>query len=201
MALKAGLLGAGIAIAVVLAGLAVPKDRSWFRSWIGGHAGGLPVAAPAAPPDRLDAPALPAYVMNMGGGDIDVSAQIPGDPMGPPVIADPGSRLEIAVRGELEVENRVHVKLYWRMGDQLQRWRPSGQYGPFSTFRYRGAAEAPFGKGRGDIVVIVSPFPDIPDVVHPSWLGKPPRHWQIMRQPVIWRTAGAATSPAAKDAG
>ena len=125
--------------------------------------------------------------MNMAGGDIDLHAGDGGDPMGPPVIANPGARLEVAVRAEVEVKAQVHVKLFWRKQAQLKRWQPSGQLGPFSTYRYRGSGEAPFGKGRGDIVAIVSPIADIPDVIPASWLAHPPRHWQVMRQPVIWQ--------------
>jgi hypothetical protein len=147
------------------------------------------VADPAPPIDRPDVPTLPPYIMNMAGGDIDINAADPKDPMGPPVIANPGARLEFSVRGELEVKIRVHVKLFWRMKDRLARWQPSVQYGPFSTYRYRGSGEAPFGPGRGDLVAIVSPFADIPDVIHAAWLSRPPRHWQILRQPVVWQRA------------
>jgi hypothetical protein len=129
--------------------------------------------------------------MNMAGGEIDLHSADGTDPMGPPVIADWGARLEVAVRGELEVKHKVTVRLYWRKGDRLQRWQPSEQYGPFSTFRYRGTGEVPFGPGRGDLVVIVSPFDDIPDQVHAAWLAHPPRHWQVLRQPVVWRAHGA----------
>jgi hypothetical protein len=150
--------------------------------------------APVVPPppaNRNDAPVLPGYVMNMAGGDIDLHSASGHDPMGPPVIADHGARLEVAVRGEREVKQKVFVRLYWRKGDRLQRWRPSEQYGPFSTFRYRGTGEVPFGVGLGDLVVVVSPFDDIPDQVHAAWLAHPPRHWQVMRQPVVWRAHGA----------
>jgi hypothetical protein len=152
-----------------------------------------PPAVPPPPADRSDAPPLPGYVLNMAGGDIDLNSATGNDPMGPPVIADHGARLEVAVRGELEVKQKVFVRLFWRKGDRLQRWLPSEQYGPFSTFRYRGTGEVPFGAGRGDLVVIVSPFDDIPDQVHAAWLTHPPRHWQIMRQPVVWRAHGTSS--------
>jgi hypothetical protein len=168
-----GAAGAGIVIAA--------------RARVGANAEANARAEPPQPPDRPDAPPLPAYVMNMAGGDIDLHSATPGDPMGPPIIANPGARLEFAVRGELEVKIRVHVKLFWRKGAQMVRWKPGVQYGPFSTYRYRGTGEAPFGKGRGDLIAIVSPFGDIPDVVHAGWLLHPPRHWQIMRQPVVWQ--------------
>ena len=155
---------------------------------IGGRTARAPIAVDPPPPAaRRDAPALPAYVMNMAGGDIDLHAATAGDPMGPPIIATPGARLEFAVRAEIEVKIRVHVKLFWRKGDRLARWQPSAQYGPFSTYRYRGTGEAPFGKGVGDLIAIVSPYPDIPDTVFASWLKRPPQHWQIMRQPVVWQ--------------
>jgi hypothetical protein len=155
---------------------------------IGGRTTRAPTAIDPPPPaDRPDAPVLPAYVMNMAGGDIDLHAATPGDPMGPPIIANPGARLEFAVRAEVEVKIRVHVKLFWRKGDQLARWQPSAQYGPFSTYRYRGAGESPFGKGVGDLIALVSPYPDIPDTIYKSWLTRPPRHWQILRQPVVWQ--------------
>jgi hypothetical protein len=155
---------------------------------VGGRAARAPTAVdPPPPPDRPDAPVLPPYIMNMAAGDIDLHAAKPGDRMGPPIIANPGARLEFSVRAEVEVKIRVHVKLFWRMGDRLARWQPSGQYGPFSTYRYRGTGEAPFGKGLGDLIAIVSPYSDIPDTIFASWLAHPPRHWQIMRQPVIWQ--------------
>jgi hypothetical protein len=155
---------------------------------VGGRAPKMPIPVTPSPPlDRPDAPPLPPYILNMAGGEIDINGAIPGDPMGPPIIATPGARLEFAVRAEIEVKIRVHVKLFWRKGEQLARWQPGVQYGPFSTFRYRGTGEAPFGKGRGDLVAIVSPYPDIPDTIYTEWLARPPRHWQIMRQPVIWQ--------------
>jgi hypothetical protein len=172
-------VGAALAAVVGLATLALVLWR-WPKVE-------APVPPPPPPADRFDVPPLPPYIMNMAGGDIDIHAATPGDPMGPPVIADEGARLEVAVRAELEVKIRVHVKLFWRMVDQLRRWQPSGQYGPFSTYRYRGTGEMPFGPGKGDLVVIVSPVADIPDEIHASWLSHPPRHWQVMRQPVVWR--------------
>lgn len=183
IALAAGLLVAGVTAARL----------GWPGRWFA-----APPAAPAPPPDRPDIPRLPPYIMNMAGGDMDIHATIPGDHRGPPVIADPGARLEVAVRAELEVKIRVHVKLFWRKGEQLRRWQPGSQYGPFSTFRYRGEGEAPFGTGIGDLVTIVSPVADIPDVVHPAWLARPPVHWQIMDQPVVWRrSTPAPPSPTA----
>jgi hypothetical protein len=181
-------IGTGIILAAVgLCALTAVGLVIRGRAQSGAVTVGTAVDPPPPPAERPDAPTLPAYIMNMAGGDIDLHAATPGDPMGPPIIANPGARLEFAVRAEVEVKIRVHVKLFWRKGDRMERWQPDVQYGPFSTYRYRGLGVAPFGQGAGDLIAIVSPYPDIPDKVFASWLRHPPRHWQIMRQPVVWQ--------------
>ena len=151
-----------------------------------------PAAAPPGPPppaDRADLPALPPYIINVALGPIDLTAPATGprDLYGPPLIVSPGEPLEIVVRPESAVTEKVTVRLFWRKQDRLRRWRPPYERGPHSTYRYRGPGERPFGRGPGQIVAVVSPVEDVPDDPPAHWLAAPPKHWRILRQSVRWK--------------
>jgi hypothetical protein len=149
--------------------------------------------APAGPPpppppaDRTDVMVLPPYVINVAYGAVDLSTDAGVEGNGPPLVVSSGDVIEIVVRPERAFTEPVTVRVYWNKGDRMKRWRPSLEKGPHSTYRYRGLGERPFGRGRGQIVAVVSPVADVPDDLPVSWVQKPPRHWAVVRQNVVWK--------------
>lgn len=149
-----------------------------------------PVAeAPSPPPptSRTDLKPLPPYILNVAFGPVDLVADAAGDPHGPSVIVVSGDELEIVVRPEREVPEKVTVKVYWHKNGKLACWRVPAELGVYSTHRFRGRSNRPFGRGPGQLLAVVSPVPDVPDDLPAAWLQRPPRHWQVLRQTVRWR--------------
>jgi hypothetical protein len=169
-----------VAAVIVAAPVVAGAGVAWWRIT---H---RPPAAPPvrpAPRDRSDVAPLPPYIMGIAIGVFDKEAPPPGEI--PPVLVSPESRLEIVVRPEHPISEQPAVKLFWVMATRAAVYRPSVERAS-STLRYRDKGQRPFGPGRGDLVAIVSPVPDIPDDIETAWLDKPPRHWQVRRQAVKW---------------
>jgi hypothetical protein len=175
-------LVAALVAAPVLAGAGGPWWQIAHRSSARAPTPARPVRP--APPDRTDVPALPPYIMGIAIGVFDKTAPPPGEI--PPVIVSPDSRLEIVVRPEHPITEQPAVKLFWVMGGRAAVYRASFERASSSTLRYRDSGQRPFGAGRGDLVAIISPVPDIPDDIDTAWLDRPPRHWQVRRQGVKW---------------
>jgi hypothetical protein len=142
-------------------------------------------APPPPPPPR--GPTLPAYVMNIAGGKVELRSTAPGEAYVAPVVLEGEARLEVVVRPEREVTERVDIRLFWVKGDGVRAWQITGEPGRFSDLRYRGSAERPFGAGEGELVAVVSAAGDIPAEPPVAWLRAPPPHWRVPRQNVLWR--------------
>jgi hypothetical protein len=149
----------------------------------------IPEGPPPPPPpaDRTDVAALPPFTISVAYGPIDLNTDAGVADNGPPLVVSSGDIIEIVVRPEHTITLPVTVRVYWNKGNRMKRWRPSLEKGAHSSYRYRGLGERPFGRGRGYIVAVVSPLPDVPDELPVGWVQKPPKHWTVVRQNIRWQ--------------
>ncbi|HSP78024.1 MAG TPA: hypothetical protein VLQ93_05820, partial [Myxococcaceae bacterium] len=120
-----------------------------------------------------DVPPVPAYALSLSG-EQTVRSEVPG-----PEVArlGPGSRLELILRPEREVEGAVEVRAFLLRPGEARRWTPPMEHSPEGAVRIHGPVEEllPIPPGEWTLALAVGrpgTLPEEPEAIVPLVEGR-----------------------------
>jgi hypothetical protein len=133
-------------------------------------------------------PPLPLYALEAHGGIAQMRGPADETARRPLELA-PGVSLELVMRPEDRVEGPVAATLYWVKDGQVRRWPAAIEQAPGGAMRVRGPVVAPFGRGAGEIVVVLGRPEALPREEQglAAELLRETASTRLLRWPVFWR--------------